>query len=152
MLACEAPAFIRPVAWGEGGGEGNAYELRFSLSLKNEYDISFDMQSKLAIMSFSFRVSQANLRGSKISRGRSPPWFDRISSSARWVLSRSAVDLRASFEDAIVSNAVAIKMTDTLWPFEIVMERLCALLDDPFAVDKEGDCARKSCLLSPVCS
>jgi hypothetical protein len=55
---------------GDGGGEGRAWTLVPSSS-KNEYDISLEMQSKLAIMSFSFRVSQANLRGSKISRG----WF-----------------------------------------------------------------------------
>ena len=122
MFVCEAPAAFRPAGEGEGGGD--AYALALSPSLKNEYDISFDMQSRLAIMSFSLRVSHASRRGSNISRGLSPPWLERISSSALVVLSRRGAERLASFEDAIVSSALVIRTIETLCPLAIVIERL----------------------------
>lgn len=77
---------------GEGGGETadiSCCRAGLTVSAKKEYDINFWMQSKLAIISFSFLVSQASLKGSKISLGRSPPWPFRIISNAAVALSLS---------------------------------------------------------------
>lgn len=74
----------RPLTVGDGGGEGNeTVGGEGFVSTKKEYEMSLEMQSKLAMMSFSLRVSQASRRGSKISRGRSPPMPARTSSNAR---------------------------------------------------------------------
>ena len=83
------------------------------------------MQSRLAIINFSFFVSHANRRGSKISRGRPPPSPERTNSNARWTLSLSGVDRFASLEFAIVSRAVDISTTETVLPLDDVRERLC---------------------------
>ena len=88
--------------------------------------MSFEMQSKLAIISFSLRVSQASRRGSKISRGRSPPWPDLTISNARCTLSRSGAERFASLEAAIVSSAEEMSTTETVLPLDRVSERLCA--------------------------
>ena len=87
--------------------------------------MSFEMQSKLAIISFSLRVSQASRRGSKISRGRSPPWPDLTISNARCTLSRSGAERFASLEAAIVSSAEEMSTTETVLPLDSVSERLC---------------------------
>lgn len=108
---------------GEGGGEVKLG--RDESSTKNEYEISLEIQSRLAIINFSFFVSHANRRGSKISRGRSPPSPERTKSNARWTLSLSGVDLFASLEFAIVSRAVDISTAETVLPVEAVSERLC---------------------------
>ena len=94
-------------------------------STKNEYEMSLEIQSRLAIINFSFFVSHASRRGSKISRGRSPPSPERTRSNARRTLSLSGVDRFASLEFAIVSRAVDIKTVDTVLPLEAVSERLC---------------------------
>lgn len=54
---------------GELGGELYSEVADESDSAKNEYEMSLDIQSKLAIISFSFLVSHANRSGSKISLG-----------------------------------------------------------------------------------
>ena len=87
--------------------------------------MSFEIQSKLAIMSFSLRVSQASRRGSKISRGRSPPRPSFTISSARCVLSRRGAERLASLEAAIVSSAEEMSTAETVWPFAAVRVRLC---------------------------
>lgn len=94
-------------------------------STKKEYEISFEIQSRLAINNFSFFVSHANRSGSKMSRGRSPPSPERTNSSARWTLSLSGADRFASLEFAIVSRAVDISTAETVFPLEAVRERLC---------------------------
>ena len=76
--------------------------------------MSFEMQSKLAIISFSLRVSQAKRRGSKISLGRSPPCPDLTISRARCTLSRRGTERFASFEAAIVSSADEMRTTETV--------------------------------------
>ena len=86
--------------------------------------MSFDMQSKLAIISFSLRVSQARRSGSNISLGLSPPCPDFTISSARWTLSRRGAERFASFDAAIVSRADEMRTTETVWPLPIVSERL----------------------------
>jgi hypothetical protein len=68
-----APPALDPAGPGEGGGEGKGCEGEASGSAKNEYAINLEIQSKLAIMSFSLRVSHARRSGSNMSRGRSPP-------------------------------------------------------------------------------
>ena len=117
--------FCRPLGPpGEGGGEVKLGRGESS-STKNECEISFEMQSRLAIINFSFLVSHANRRGSKISRGRPPPSPERTKSNARWTLSLSGVDRFASLEFAIVSRAVDINTVETALPLDAVRERLC---------------------------
>ena len=87
------------------------------------------MQSKLAIISFSLRVSQAKRSGSKISLGLSPPCPDLTISSARWTLSRKGAERFASFDAAMISSADEMRTTETVWPLESVSERLCASTD-----------------------
>lgn len=97
-------------------------------SAKNEYEMSLDMQSKLAIISFSFLVSHANRSGSKISLGWSPPTLLRMSSKAFCVLSLREADRLASLEAAMISSAEDIKTTETeLLPLLRVNERRCVL-------------------------
>ena len=123
-LGCEG-VVLPTETWGEGGGETKAWA-EDGASAKKEYDMSLDMQSRLAIISFSLLVSHARRNGSKTSRGRSPPWLFRTSSNARWVLSRKGAERFASLEAAMVSRADDIKTTDTLFPWAIVSERLCS--------------------------
>ena len=87
--------------------------------------MSLEMQSKLAIMSFSLRVSQAKRNGSKISLGLSPPCPDFTISSATLTLSRKGAERFASFDAAMVSSAEEMKTTETVLPLESVSERLC---------------------------
>ena len=110
------------------------------VSAKNEYEMSLEMQSKLAIMSFSLRVSQAKRSGSKISLGLSPPCPDLTISSARWTLSRRGAERLASFDAAIVSSAEEMRTTETVLPLDRVSERLCESIDGregarPFGVE-----------------
>ena len=85
--------------------------------------MSFDMQSKLAIISFSLRVSHARRRGSNNSRGRSPPWPCLTMSSACCTLSRSGAERFASLDDAMVSSAEVMRAADIVRPFDSVSER-----------------------------
>lgn len=93
-------------------------------SAKNEYEMSFEMQSKLAIINFSFLVSHAIRSGSNTSLGRSPARFALINSKAFCVLSRSCWLFLASLEDAMVSKADEMRTTETEFPLDIVNERL----------------------------
>ena len=87
--------------------------------------MSLEIQSRLAIISFSLRVSQARRSGSNISLGLSPPCPDFTISSARWTLSRKGAERFASFDAAIVSRADEMRTTETVWPLDMVSERLC---------------------------
>ena len=107
------------------GGDVNWFLSWDGDSTKKEYEMSLEMQSRLAIINFSFRVSHASLRGSKISRGRSPPSPARTISNARCTASLRGGDRLASLEDAIVSRAVEMRTADTVLPFEMVSERRC---------------------------
>lgn len=80
------------------------------------------MQSKLAIMSFSFFVSQANLRGSNISRGLSPPCPFLIISNAVVALSLRGAERLASLEAMMVSRAEAMRTTETGLPREALKD------------------------------
>lgn len=81
---CALEIEARPFRVGDGGGEGSEMGCGEGfVSTKKEYEMSLEMQSKLAMMSFSLRVSQASRRGSNISRGLSPPIPARTSSRAR---------------------------------------------------------------------
>lgn len=98
-------------------------------STKNEYEINLEIQSKLAIISFSLRVSQASRRGSNISLGLSPPWPDLTISSARCTLSRSGADRLASRDAAIVSNAEEMRTAETVCPRDSVRDFLGASVE-----------------------
>ena len=90
-------------------------------SSKNEWDINLEMQSRLAIISFSFRVSQASFKGSNMSLGLSAPCPALIISKARCVLSRSAGDRLASRDAAMVSRAEETRTAESVFPRDIDM-------------------------------
>lgn len=69
ILLCGALIERRRLNAGEGGEGGHRSE---GSSAKKEHDINLDIQSKLAIISLSLRVSHASRRGSKISRDLLP--------------------------------------------------------------------------------
>lgn len=96
----------RPLIPGDGGGEGRDVDVDAvdaSFSTKKEYEMSLEIQSKLAMISFSFRVSQASLNGSNISLGLSPPCPALTSSNACATESFSGCDRFAS-RDAWIST------------------------------------------------
>jgi hypothetical protein len=107
---------------GEFGGESYCCGVGVD-SMKNEWDINLDMQSRLAIISFSFRVSHASLRGSNISLGWSPPRPALTISRARCVLSLSGSDRLASLDAAMVSSAEEMRTTESVLPWDMVRER-----------------------------
>ena len=121
-----------------GGDDGPLITPVLSCSTKKEYEINLDIQSRLAIINFSFLVSHANRRGSNISRGRSPPCPARTISSARCTLSFKGVERFASRDAAIVSKAVRISTVDTVLPLDMVKERLCAGGDVGFGDERPG--------------
>jgi hypothetical protein len=116
---------------GELGGDFSCGWTILGSSTKKECDISLEMQSRLAIISFSFLVSQASFRGSNISLGLSPPFPFCSISKARSALFLRGGDRFASREVAIVSRAEEIRTTERVVPWDIVRERLCneVLLD-----------------------
>lgn len=120
----EKPA-VAGIAGDAGGDSAICCWPGVSFSKKNEYDMSFEMQSKLAICSFSFPVSQAKRNGSNISRGLSPPCPALTMVKALSTASFRGCDRLASLEAAIVSNADEISTTDTVFPFDMVRLRLC---------------------------
>jgi hypothetical protein len=101
-LVGRLPAFD---ALGDPGGEEYAWTGLVDgerSSTKKAYDTSLEIQSKLVTISFSFPVSQANLKGSKISLGFSAVVPDSTSCSAFATASRSDGNRLASREAEIV--------------------------------------------------
>ena len=127
--------------FGPGDGGGDAMICGPVASTKKEYEMSLEMQSKLAIISFSLRVSQANRKGSNRTRGSKTSGLPvLIISKARCVASFRGEARLASFDWTIVSKAEVIRTRDTVCPCEIVRDLLClvkVVLEDLEV--KEGD-------------